>query len=85
VSEQRLTLREWAAELSPEHKRLTLEEATLFALISCNDRLVMIENAVEDLSARYHLLDRWAERMLPTYRSNEDTAAIVSTQDERRP
>ena len=69
---RRLTVREWAAELSPAHKRLTLEEARLLVGIMANDRLVEIEGAIADLKGRMQVLDAYLERQAPGYRHPDD-------------
>jgi hypothetical protein len=59
VDDERRSLKSWAQRLSIADEPLTREDATLLALISCNDRLVEIQAAIEDLSNRYQLLDRF--------------------------
>jgi len=80
IDDRRLTIREWAAELVPEHKRLTIEEATLFALISCNDRLTVIEGRIGDLAARYQLFDRFMADTAPGYRAPAHLDALKAGQ-----
>lgn len=58
---ERRTLKSWASRLSVTDEPLTLPEATLLALISCNDRLVEIQVSLEDLKGRYQQLDIWLE------------------------
>lgn len=71
MSDDKLTLQEWADELMPKHKRLTREDAALLLAISTNNLLVSIEAHLEDLENRYSLLDRWLEDTAPGYRAPE--------------
>jgi hypothetical protein len=79
------TLPIWAALLGVRDRNdnfiaeLTLEEAMLLALISCNDRLVEIQGKLEDLAGRYQELDKWLEASpwAAGYRSKERSAPAI--------
>jgi hypothetical protein len=65
---ERRTLKSWAGRLSVADEPLTLPEATLLALISCNDRLVEMQVKIEELAGRYQQLDEWMEANVAGYR-----------------
>lgn len=77
MAQERHTLKGWASRLSVADEPLTREEALLLAMISCNDRLVEIQVALEDLKERYRLLDHWLTDAAPGYRAPRHLKALV--------
>lgn len=60
MSEEKRTIKGWAARLSTADESLTLEEARTLATIAAADRLVEIQARVEDVSERLRRLEEQA-------------------------
>jgi len=75
MSEDRRTIRNWASRLSAADEPLSLEEASLLAAISANDRLVELLGAMQDVQVRLTRLEVFAAATIPGY--DEQTRSLA--------
>jgi len=81
MSEDRRTIRNWASRLSAADEPLSLEEASLLAAISANDRLVELLGAMQDVQVRLTRLEVFAAATIPGY--DEQTRSLANFRETR--
>ena len=67
MTEDRRTIKNWAARLSAEDEPLTLEEARTLAQIATTDRLLEVLTALQDLRNRLTRLEVFIDQTVPAY------------------
>lgn len=67
MSEDRRTIKNWAARLSAPDEPLTLEEARTLAAIAGTDRLLEVRDLLADLRDRVQRMEMFLEERMPGY------------------
>lgn len=81
MSDEKRTIRNWAARLSAVDEPLTLEEAGVLAAISASDRLLENLGALQDIQMRLTRLELHIASTVPGY--DEGTRSLVRALAER--
>lgn len=81
MSEDRRTIKGWAARLSVADEQLTLEEAQALASIAQADRLLEIRDVLQDIQSRLSRMELWMAATIPGY--DQQTQALSKVLAER--
>jgi hypothetical protein len=81
MSEDRRTIKNWAARLSAADEMLSLDEARTLAAIAQADRLLEIRDVLQDVQMRLTRMELYASAHLPGY--DDETQRMVLALTER--
>jgi hypothetical protein len=76
MSEDRRTIKNWAARLSAPDEQLTLEEARTLAAIAATDRLLEMLTSLQDIQMRLTRIELFVAATIPGY--DAGTQALVN-------